>query len=606
MFKNAVKGGLQSKVMYGSALISLFSFMMLGLLINFYFSSVLDSAAKERTMQAMSQVNMNIENYLQNAQSFTGIIQRNNDAQNFFAWKYMGDSPEELQTKSNIRNLLLNIVQSFPHVRGIALINKNDFFLSNEMFRQSGISFRTESWYEECMGNPQTFHIIKKQDNRLLSYYDGVPVDNIISIVTAVSASHSDEPDGIIIFDVDMAFIDEIISATEMGSAGFVCVMDNDGQIIHSPTNKIIPRIKPDWFSENTEFMNKVVNGEVNQFIRLISPMTGWSTVGVFSLQESRASVANFQGYLIALLIISGLVAIPISAVISYSITKHVRRLIKLMRDVEQGDLSVRYVGGDNDEIGILGGVFNNMLERIEQLLEIVKAEQQSKRQAELLVLREQIKPHFLYNTFDSIQWMAYRRNAPEIVEMVSALSSLFRIGLSGGDEIITLEDEMKHVLNYLTIQKMRYQEKLEYVITKEPRTEGCYVQRLILQPLIENAIYHGIKSREGPGKITINAYIEGGDLMLEVHDDGAGIAPATLEGLNAALNRSSPRSLGYGIFNIHERLRLSYGEDYGVSLFSKQGEYTCAVVKCPCIDENGAPIDISGENTVDDNGLGG
>src|SRR5208283_4626402 len=187
------------------------------------------------------------------------------------------------------------------------------------------------------------------------------------------------------------------------------------------------------------------------------------------------------------------------------------------------------------------------------------------KRDAELRILQEQIKPHFLYNTLDTIQWMAQEHRVDDVVSMVGALTSLFRIGLNKGREFISLSDEIEHIESYLRIQKMRYEDKFDYTIECEPALRSRRVLRLMLQPLVENAIYHGIKERRGHGSLAVEARVEAGDLYLSVKDDGVGMNEITVALLNASLDEGKPNAGGSGIRNVHERIRLTYGKPYGL-----------------------------------------
>ena len=195
------------------------------------------------------------------------------------------------------------------------------------------------------------------------------------------------------------------------------------------------------------------------------------------------------------------------------------------------------------DEVGMLGRSFNNMLMQITKLIGLVEKEQRQKREAELRSLQAQIKPHFLYNTFDTILWLARKSGAHEVTEVVDSLSRLFRIGLSKGNEVITLMEEFEHVKSYLIIQKTRYKEKLNYSIAIDPSLHSLYVLKLILQPIVENAIYHGIKERRGPGNIDIHARNENEKVVITIRDNGAGMSEEKLGRLRRTLEAAASKS---------------------------------------------------------------
>jgi two-component system sensor histidine kinase YesM len=265
--------------------------------------------------------------------------------------------------------------------------------------------------------------------------------------------------------------------------------------------------------------------------------------------------------------------------------------LRSLMKEAQEGNLGVRFEGRQEDEIGYLGKSFNAMIEEVQKLLDLVYKEQQSKREAELKILQEQIKPHFLYNTLDTIQWMAQEHDAQDIVKVVGALTSLFRIGLSRGKEMIRLSDELEHVRSYLIIQQARYEDKFDFSLRSDDDVMSLMVLKLLLQPLVENAIYHGVKERRGRGSILVEARRQDGMLLMRVSDDGAGMTPVKLEEVRALLSASRPAAeglAGYGIHNVHERIQLSFGSRYGLSFESAPDHGTTVEILHPLVTPGG------------------
>jgi two-component system sensor histidine kinase YesM len=276
--------------------------------------------------------------------------------------------------------------------------------------------------------------------------------------------------------------------------------------------------------------------------------------------------------------------AVATSLFFTRSVVKPIGALRRLMKRAEAGDLSVRFESVSTDEIGQLGNSFNNMIVEIRKLIGLVYEEQKSKRDAELRAMQAQIKPHFLYNTLDTIQWMAQERQADDIVVMILALTNLFRIGLSKGKETISVQEEIEHIQSYLFIQKARYESKMNYDIRVDPEAEREFVIKLTLQPLVENAIYHGIKARRGEGHIAVEANKAEGKLIICVTDNGAGIAPERLAQLQSRLagEPGGEEPQGFGLFNVHERIRLVHGEPYGIRIFSTVGVGTKVEVWYP------------------------
>ncbi|MEA3337206.1 MAG: sensor histidine kinase [Chloroflexota bacterium] len=279
------------------------------------------------------------------------------------------------------------------------------------------------------------------------------------------------------------------------------------------------------------------------------------------------------------------------SFVAAWLISRNIYAPIKKLHDVTttiaQNDLQVLMAGDNADEITELGMSFNIMIGRIRELLDAKVKEQENLKKSELRALQAQINPHFLYNTLDTIIWMAEARKTEEVVEIVGALSSFFRISLSKGEDWIPLRDEIQHVQSYLIIQKMRYRDILDYSIEVDPGILDCTVLKLMLQPLVENALYHGIKNRRAGGRIVVRGRrLDGDQIRLEVADDGAGFTSykltRVLEEIEGDGETDGQRESGFGLGNVNRRVKLYYGRQYGVSIDSEYGVGTRAAILIP------------------------
>lgn len=275
------------------------------------------------------------------------------------------------------------------------------------------------------------------------------------------------------------------------------------------------------------------------------------------------------------------LAAVLFTSLLSASVLRPIGRLKENMAQVAQGNLDSFYTGSGHDEISVLGRSFNQMLTQLKRLIEQLVNEQQKKREAELRALQSQINPHFLYNTLDTIQWKALEYQAMDIAEMIQMLSQLFRISLNNGKEMISVKEELTHVQNYLAIQKIRYGDTISYEIEAGPAVFPYRIPKLIIQPLVENSIYHGIKPTGRPGQIHILLQIRDSFLQIQVTDTGAGIASDALTEIRRNLEQSLETD-HYGLYNVNERLRLRYGSAYRLTLTSNPGQGTCVTLSLP------------------------
>lgn len=338
------------------------------------------------------------------------------------------------------------------------------------------------------------------------------------------------------------------------------------------------------------EGINRIQDAAGNNIIVLYAPIPyaeGWS-LGIHFLEKEMTSDTDRLLQMIlffGLFIIMGLIII--SLFLSSSIVKPVKKLQGLMKHVEAGKLDIVYSHPGEDEIGQLAKSFNKMVGQINHLINTVYIQQKNKREAELRALQAQIQPHFLYNTLDTIHWMALEHQATDITAMVEALTNIFRISISRGEEVIPYSEEIKHIQSYLFIQKVRYEDKLQYELTFEEALKQYKVLKLIIQPLVENAIYHGIKKKKGPGKIVIEGKIIAGEAELRVLDDGIGIEQDQLTKMIDLLKgRSKGEGTGYGMFNVNERIKLMFGNEYGVRIHSQYGKGTEVILRHPLIND--------------------
>ena len=277
------------------------------------------------------------------------------------------------------------------------------------------------------------------------------------------------------------------------------------------------------------------------------------------------------------IMVLSVIVAVLLSNIISKWITKPLRKLEAGMRSVQNGNFSVKEPVDGSKEVVSLSQSFQAMVQRIEELMEQVRTTEALKRQRELDALQAKINPHFLYNTLDSVVWMAETGNSKGVVKMVTALASLFRISIAKGHDTITLKEEFSHVRSYLDIQSMRYKDKFTYSIELPRELENQPTIKLLVQPIVENSIYHGIKYLQDEGIITIKAEDRGDRIAMIISDNGVGMRKETLNSLldRNSTHEHSSEGNGIGLLNIDERIKLSYGEEYGLSITSRDDHYT-------------------------------
>ncbi|SFG30593.1 sensor histidine kinase [Oribacterium sp. WCC10] len=298
---------------------------------------------------------------------------------------------------------------------------------------------------------------------------------------------------------------------------------------------------------------------------------------------ELRVRVRYFVVFIALLLVFIVGVLLLIVIHISRSITVPVERLGYVAQEISHGNLQARADCTSGDEISQLGERINDMAESLEKMMQQIRDDEKKMRNAELRLLQEQINPHFLYNTMDTIIWLIEGRKLDEAEDMLVSLSNFFRLVLSHGHEYISIREEEQHIRSYLEIQQFRYHDILEYEISMDPLLYEYRILKMTLQPLVENALYHGIKNKRDKGMIRITGELGDKDIVFTVSDDGIGMDSETLEKLRVAITKPcKDTDSGFGMANVNERIRMNFGPEYGLTLDSEPGGGTKVTVRIP------------------------
>lgn len=576
---------IRFKLLMNFVLIIIFCLLSSSLLGSAVYKRSFEESTHEQTVQMMDQVKRNMGATFAEMGHIIGYLAEEEGTKSFFAANE-DLTLEATENEQSVKAQMAMYELSHPEIAGIMLINRDDDIITNKMERLSRDPLTDEAWYTSAISHRGEMQLNIRPIGRNIKTKLNYSADQVLSFVKAVGGSAGNDPPGVILIDMNLDIIGKMIESVSLGKSGFIYITDNEGGIVYSTVNKVVYRIKDKWIESGSE--NQVIDIQGRKYRIMQTPFEefDWRIVGVVPLDESLQVITRLQLYTVGVALVTLLLATIASWYFTNSIIRPVRKLRSLMRKVEEGELHLRFRSKSQDEIGELGASFNKMVEEINNLINMVYAEQKSKREAELKILQAQIKPHFLYNTLDTIQWMAQDRDAEDIVEIIGALTNLFRIGLSRGNEIISLAEELKHVESYLIIQMARYEGKLLYQIDVPAELRIYSVIKLILQPLVENSIYHGIKSKPGTGQITITARQQENSLVFKVYDEGSGITPERLRQIRLGLENEDKgeKDSGYGLFNTHERIRLSYGSSYGISIDSKYGEWTEVTAVLPLV----------------------
>lgn len=451
--------------------------------------------------------------------------------------------------------------------------------------------YSQEQWYAKAV-EAENSYAVTGPCNHLFLQGDS---DETISVSRKIISQEDGSILGVMLVDLNLNKIEEICGTLYPRDDGNFCLISDGGDVVYEKNeaqkdqkyslrdghtmNDLFQTIK----NADTELYWEM-NGESYQVVTEKIEKIGWIAVTITPLKAIRRTMyENILTYL--------MIGIGILLVIIFILNLLLKRIVKPIvtladkMDIEDVEsLNMEIPVETADETGRLARSFNKMLKKIGLLLDQVVEEQEEKRKYELQMLQAQINPHFLYNTLDSIIWMAEMKDE-SVVPMTEALAKLFRISLNKGNEFITIKDELEHVRNYLVIQSMRYEDKFEYFIQATEEVLTCKTIKLIVQPIVENCIYHGIKKMKGKGTILISAVCKGDDVIIKVTDNGVGMEQNICDEILVKESRFENTSgSGIGVKNVNERIKLYFGDKYGLSYISQLGKGTTVTIKVPKI----------------------
>lgn len=396
---------------------------------------------------------------------------------------------------------------------------------------------------------------------------------------------------------VDMNFLRIKAQCSEgMDANGYLYLTDLEGNVVYHPNQQMIfAGIYPEEVTDTRMLQdgNHVIEAEHGHCAVAIRTMdnVGWRVIGVANRNGLNTYTDKLQQYILGAILLLLLALLLCSILVSRLITRPMHRLMELMNQIPEERQPELAPEGGLYEVGRLGSAFNRMQIQIRKLIAQVKLEQEQLHRSEIKALTAQINPHFLYNTLDSVVWLAESGEQKRTVQMVMALSKYFRLSLSGAKDFITIEEELHQVENYLIIQKMRYEDSFSYEIHCDESVALVRVPKIILQPLAENAIVHGIDTSGGAeSRIRLTAQRTGQGVELTVEDNGCGIAP---ERLAYVLQQNPSTRSGVGLKNVNQRIKLIYGEEYGITMESELDVGTVARIRLPI------PEDMEGGRSV-------
>ena len=551
---------IKRKIILLAMLSTLIPLLIVGTFSYYYMNKVIENKISETTENLLSLIDWNINTFVNDIQSSGEILYASNDSQDFL--KQRDFTKEAYLTQGETRDLLITISNNNSYINAVYLGNEHNEYLQ----LSQGQSVYYGNIYEHIRGTVWFKEIMKKD------YGTWIPDDvnfiessNLLTYGRPIKDLQTLDVIGIMIFSIDKAIFKDMFQDIEQD--GEMIILDNE-KIIYSnsedkmKTSKMVDLIHTSKV-KNSEMITLndekyIVNLDVNK-------ITNWKIISIMPYKSIVKEFDFIRKVSVILLFITLLLATFCALLISNKITKQLsllRDVIKNMRNREKLD-SIAF--NPEDEVGEIGYQFINLYNRNNELMVELYESQIKEKEAELRTLQSHINPHFLYNTLNSIFWMAEKAKMKTVAKMAVHLANIFKLTLNDGEYITSVKNEIEQVKSYLDIQNIRYDNRIHYQINVDEHLYEERMIKLLLQPLVENAVYHGLEMKSGIWEIIINGKQEGNSLLFEVSDNGVGFEP----------DRVLKQKKGYAVRNINERIGLQYGSGYGLTIQSEVGKGT-------------------------------
>ncbi|MGU3472298.1 sensor histidine kinase [Paenibacillus sp. D51F] len=571
---------------------------LMGYLAFSRFSATTEAKVGDYQLQTLKQMTLNIDTYMNELNRLTVMPYQYPKVTAYLESKRASGQALSLEEINELNSFVTQVfLNGRVDILGVSLYGQGGasyVVLPESQYVTTYKLDESAEWLDRFKGQYGEPVFIATHDVRST----GGNVYQAFSIARELRSFDSGQSLGYIVIDVDPKFIREILSKVKLDPEESLYIADRSGNLVIRKDDggrEMAPGL---YLGRTGEGVSHVRNDGRGLLVsHFTSEVTGWTTVGIVPVASLMKDTDTLRTFIIGIGATSVGLALLLYVFIAYRITRPLRKLSRLMRNVERGELGQSFHAEGRDEIGALGRSFNEMVAKLSELGYLLYETEIREKDAQIAALQSKINPHFLYNTLGSISMYAEMEGSREIITMSNNLSRLLRYSLSGRKERVTLKDELDHVSGYMKIQQMRYEERIKFTMEADPSLLDCEVIPLIIQPLVENAINHALDKGAGQGRIALTAEAAGQVLEIAVADDGIGMNAEALEALRAHLRSTKELGgqSGNGLLNVHRRIVLHYGEEYGLTLESMPYQGFRAVLRFPLLHHAGARLEEIG-----------
>ena len=573
-------GGIRSIIFLYFTITAAAASIFIGLSLYTRMSGQVSETVMEENQILIDQVNRSVENYLKTVMKLSDSLY------------YSIIKNADLSDTSVGERFNLLYENNMDQTDSIALFSTDGELLESvpALRVRNNLDVTREAWFSYTLDRTENQHFFLPQVQQIFEsssdqYRWVIPMTRVVEITKG-----TDTVQGILLIHLNYTGLKLLLDGVTLGNEGYIYLIDGNGEIIYHPRAQLIDSgLEHENNRAVSEYRDGIYQETFHGEERVITVKsvgyTGWKLIGVAPRQT--VSLNSLKTQLLVVFVAAFILFLMslVNSYISSRITTPIRKLELSVNEIEKGNLNAKVDAEGSYEIRHLGQSVQNMAKQIQVLMADIVSEHEKKRKQEFDTLQSQINPHFLYNTLDIIVWMIENEKPDQAVKAVTALARFFRISLSRGKSIITVKDELEHVRNYLMIQHMRFKNRFSYTIEAEDEVLELASLKLMLQPLVENAIYHGMEFMDGDGEIFISAWKEGEDLYLKVSDNGLGMTEEQVARLfSDTPHTGSSRGSGIGVKNVNERIRLYFGSEYGLSIESEPDEGTVVTIHLPAV----------------------
>lgn len=571
---------IQITIAISFTVVSALSMGVLGVSLYNQFAVRMKEATIQNSEQLLEQTAINLETYLRS-------MRRISDAMKYGVIKGRDLSQENLDESMN-----LIYEANKDNLISIACYTRDGQLVSAAPVttQKDDLNVTDQKWFTDALEKLENIHFSTPHvqnlfDNYSFRYYWVVSLSQAVELT-----DHANSEIGVLLVDMNYSSIERLLQKANMKADATYCyLMDSNGEIIYHPKQKLIynnlyeenniTAISYDDGSAEEEF-----HGEKRIVTVKTVSYTGWKLVRVVPMSVFEMGISDMRLVVILFVALAMLMIIVINQLVSARIAMPLKKLNDSVKDLESGNMNPDIYVGGSLEVEHLGMTLRSTVEQLRQLMDDIVKEQEKKRKSELDALQSQINPHFLYNTLDSIVWMIEGERYQDAVFMITQLASLFRISLSRGKTIISIADEIKHAKNYMNIQKVRYKNSFSVEFDIDEEIMQCCTVKLVIQPLLENAIYYGVEGMDGDGEIKVKGYRKDQDIYIEVSDNGFGMPQDVVDALLTENERVPKKGSGVGLINVYNRIRLRFGNAYRLEIESIPDEGTIVRIHLPYV----------------------